>query len=80
MCEVCKLDCTNKVVFWLLRWFILFARCGNVFQLLTKREVSPRAKRSSKKLWDENSKYCAHSYEKLKSQVARDPRRGLISW
>ncbi|KAH0641394.1 hypothetical protein KY285_037980 [Solanum tuberosum] len=55
-------------------------RCGNVFQLLTRREVSPRAKRSSKKLWDENSKYCAHSYEKLKSQVARDPRRDLISW
>ncbi|XP_055813791.1 uncharacterized protein LOC129883209 isoform X2 [Solanum dulcamara] len=54
-------------------------RCGNVFQLLTRREVSPQTKRSSKKFWGEKSKCCAHSYE-LKSQVASDPKRGLISW
>ncbi|CAN4091006.1 unnamed protein product [Withania somnifera] len=53
--------------------------CGNVFQLLARREVSPRTKCSSKKFWGEKSKCCVHSHE-LKSQVARDPRRGLISW
>ncbi|KAF3665456.1 putative beta-amylase 1, chloroplastic-like [Capsicum annuum] len=53
--------------------------CGNVFQLLTRREISPRTKRSSKKFWGEKSKCSVHSHE-LKSQVARDPRRGLISW
>ncbi|XP_009588057.1 uncharacterized protein [Nicotiana tomentosiformis] len=53
--------------------------CGNVFQLLTRREVSPRTKRSSKKFWGENSKCSVHSCG-LKSQVARDPRQGLISW
>ncbi|XP_059289001.1 uncharacterized protein LOC132042354 isoform X2 [Lycium ferocissimum] len=53
--------------------------CGNVFQLLTRREVSPRTKRSSKKFWGETSKCSVHS-NALKSQVARDPRQSLISW
>ncbi|XP_060180640.1 uncharacterized protein LOC132610352 isoform X2 [Lycium barbarum] len=53
--------------------------CGNVFQLLTRREVSPRTKRSSKKFWGETSKCSVHS-NALKSQVGRDPRRSLISW
>ncbi|CAN4120597.1 unnamed protein product [Withania somnifera] len=53
--------------------------CGNIFQLLTRREVSPRTKRTSKKFWGEKSKCSVHCHE-LKNQVARDPRRGLISW
>lgn len=77
--KICKLDRISLLVFWSLRWFIFFARCGNVFQLLARREVSPRTKRSSKKFWGEKSKCCAHSYE-LKGKVARDPRWGLISW
>ncbi|XP_059652607.1 uncharacterized protein LOC132299799 [Cornus florida] len=51
----------------------------NVFQLLAKREISPRAKHSSKKLWRENSKRHADSFG-LRCEAARDARHGLVSW
>nr|GMD59819.1 flagellar wd repeat-containing protein pf20 [Ipomoea batatas] len=49
--------------------------CGNVFQLLARREVSPRSKRSSKRFWRQETT-CGG----LKGGVARDAKRGLISW
>lgn len=52
---------------------------SNVFQLLTRREVSPRTKRASRKFWGENTKCTLDSYG-LKCEVASDARRGLISW
>ncbi|XP_009608724.1 uncharacterized protein [Nicotiana tomentosiformis] len=52
---------------------------SNVFQLLTRREVSPQTKRASRKFWGENTKCTLDSYG-LKREVASDARRGLISW
>ncbi|KAJ8540425.1 hypothetical protein K7X08_030344 [Anisodus acutangulus] len=52
---------------------------SNVFQLLTRREVTPRTKRASRKFWGENTKCPLDSYG-LKREVASDARRGLISW
>lgn len=51
----------------------------NVFNLLARREVTPRTKRSTKRLWRESSEggfdTLSHIYE-----AGRDARRGLISW
>ncbi|XP_055811153.1 uncharacterized protein LOC129880919 isoform X2 [Solanum dulcamara] len=52
---------------------------SNVFQLLTRREVTPRTKRASRKFWGENTKCTLDSYG-LKREVASDARRGLMSW
>ncbi|XWS39104.1 hypothetical protein CRYUN_Cryun18bG0021600 [Craigia yunnanensis] len=54
-------------------------RPSNVFQLLAQREVSPRTKRSSRKLWGEVSKCCLDSFGPM-CQAARDARRDLLSW
>ncbi|KAL6970637.1 hypothetical protein U1Q18_030331 [Sarracenia purpurea var. burkii] len=52
---------------------------SNVFRLLAQREVSPRTKHSSKKLWGETSK-CPFDSFGLKGDAARDARDGLVSW
>ncbi|XP_022760413.1 uncharacterized protein LOC111306775 isoform X3 [Durio zibethinus] len=52
---------------------------SNVFQLLAQREVSPRSKRSSRKLWGEESKNRLDSFGPI-CQAARDVRRDLLSW
>ncbi|CAL5347530.1 unnamed protein product [Camellia sinensis] len=52
---------------------------SNVFQLLARREVSTRAKHSSKKLWGDTSKRHVDSFG-LKCEAARDARLGLVSW
>ncbi|KAK3009904.1 hypothetical protein RJ639_010974, partial [Escallonia herrerae] len=52
--------------------------CSNVFQLLARREVSPRTKCSSRKLWRGTSK--CHVNFGLRCDVARDARRSLFSW
>ncbi|XVF38567.1 hypothetical protein REPUB_Repub20aG0113300 [Reevesia pubescens] len=54
-------------------------RPSNVFQLLARREVSPRTKRSSRKLWGEESKTHLDSFRPT-CQAARDARRDLLSW
>ncbi|XVF28484.1 hypothetical protein REPUB_Repub15cG0033300 [Reevesia pubescens] len=54
-------------------------RTSNVFQLLARREVSPRTKRSSRKLWGEESKSRLDSFGST-CQAARDARRDLLSW
>ncbi|XP_059317808.1 uncharacterized protein LOC132068283 isoform X5 [Lycium ferocissimum] len=52
---------------------------SNVFQLLTRREVTPRTKRASRKFWGENTK-CTLDSDGLKREVASDARQGLVSW
>ncbi|KAE8717693.1 Transducin family protein / WD-40 repeat family protein isoform 2 [Hibiscus syriacus] len=54
-------------------------RTGNVFQLLARREVSPRTKRSSRKLWVEGSKSRPDSFGP-QCQATRDARSDLLSW
>ncbi|XVE81972.1 hypothetical protein DITRI_Ditri15bG0109500 [Diplodiscus trichospermus] len=54
-------------------------RPSNVFQLLARREISPRTKRSSRKLWGEESKSQLDSFGPT-CQAARDARRDLLSW
>ncbi|XP_022721828.1 uncharacterized protein LOC111279181 isoform X3 [Durio zibethinus] len=54
-------------------------RPSNVFQLLARREVSPRTKRSSRKLWGEESRSRLDSFGPM-CQAARDARRDLLSW
>ncbi|XP_007035330.2 PREDICTED: uncharacterized protein LOC18603358 isoform X1 [Theobroma cacao] len=54
-------------------------RPSNVFQLLARREVSPRTKRSSRKLWGEEPKSRHDSFGST-CQAARDARRDLLSW
>ncbi|XP_010274964.1 PREDICTED: uncharacterized protein LOC104610171 [Nelumbo nucifera] len=51
---------------------------SNVCWLLAQREISPRAKHSSKKLWGEPSK-CTSDSSGPKRDVT-DARHGLISW
>ncbi|KAA8548904.1 hypothetical protein F0562_000588 [Nyssa sinensis] len=51
----------------------------NVFRLLVRREISPRTKRSSKKLWGEKSK-CHVDSSGLRCEAVRDARHGLFSW
>eukprot|EP00257_Ricinus_communis_P016005 XP_015574047.1 uncharacterized protein LOC8265690 [Ricinus communis] len=46
----------------------------NVYGLLAQREVCPRAKHASKKLWKDSTD------QRLDPQSAKDARRGLISW
>ncbi|XVF62752.1 hypothetical protein PTKIN_Ptkin09bG0033600 [Pterospermum kingtungense] len=52
---------------------------SNVFHLLAQREVSPRTKRSSRKLWGEESKSRLNSLGPT-CQATRDARRDLLSW
>ncbi|KAK6914193.1 hypothetical protein RJ641_021514, partial [Dillenia turbinata] len=54
-------------------------RRSNVYQLLARREVSPRTKHSAKKLWGESSKWHVDS-SGLKTEAFKDARNGLISW
>ncbi|KAK8982631.1 hypothetical protein V6N11_046548 [Hibiscus sabdariffa] len=54
-------------------------RTSNVFQLLARREVSPRNIRSSRKLWGEGSKSRPDSFGP-KFQATRDARSDLLSW
>ncbi|KAE8698337.1 premnaspirodiene oxygenase-like [Hibiscus syriacus] len=54
-------------------------RTSNVFQLLARREVSPRTKRSSRKLWGEGSKSRPDSFGP-QCQATRDARSDLLSW
>ncbi|XP_073012065.1 uncharacterized protein [Typha latifolia] len=53
-------------------------RSRNVFQLLIGREISPRAKRSTKRLWHGTSEYEADLIE-LRCEVA-DAKHALFSW
>jgi hypothetical protein len=46
----------------------------NIFCLIKLREISPRIKHVPKRQWGEASK------PEPKSEAARDPRRGLLSW
>lgn len=54
---------------------------SNVFRLLARREISPRTKNSSKRLWGEasTSKWNFDSFGP-RIEAARDARNGLISW
>ncbi|PSR98346.1 Activating molecule in BECN1-regulated autophagy protein [Actinidia chinensis var. chinensis] len=52
---------------------------SNVVLLLARREVAPRTKHSSKKLWGEASNCHLDSFG-LKQEAARDARQGLVSW
>ncbi|KAK4585863.1 hypothetical protein RGQ29_023178 [Quercus rubra] len=52
---------------------------GNVFRLLTRREVCPRTKNSSKRLWGEGSKPHLDSVGS-RHEAAIDARQGLVSW
>ncbi|KAK3001667.1 hypothetical protein RJ639_022513, partial [Escallonia herrerae] len=67
-------DCFFSFIFY----FYDGASCSNVFQLLARREVSPRTKGSSRKLWRGTSK--CHVNFGLRCEVARDARRSLFSW
>lgn len=52
---------------------------SNVFRLLAWREVSPRAKRSSKRLWGEVSNRHLNALGP-RCEAVKDARHGLISW
>ncbi|XP_016715944.2 uncharacterized protein [Gossypium hirsutum] len=54
-------------------------KTSNVFHLLAQREVSPRTKRSSRKLWGEESKSHLDSC-RPKCLAKRDARSDLLSW
>ncbi|KAE8670419.1 Protein FAR1-RELATED SEQUENCE 7 [Hibiscus syriacus] len=54
-------------------------RTSNVFPLLAWREVSPRTKRSSRKLWGEGSKSRPDSLGP-NFQATRDARSDILSW
>ncbi|RWR97276.1 WD40 repeat [Cinnamomum micranthum f. kanehirae] len=58
----------------------LTSRCGgsNVFRLLAWREISPRTKHLSKRLWGETSKCSVDNI--VRNIEATDARHGLISW
>lgn len=51
----------------------------NVFGLLAQREVAPRTKHSSKRLWVEAARKFSGSCLQI-FEVGRDARRGLASW
>ncbi|KAK7336937.1 hypothetical protein VNO77_17491 [Canavalia gladiata] len=53
---------------------------SNVFNLLARREISPRTKYVAKWHWGEASKSKSSSYCRPKNEVVRDARRGLLSW
>ncbi|GAB4843685.1 hypothetical protein Ancab_013649 [Ancistrocladus abbreviatus] len=52
---------------------------NNVFRLAARREVAPRTKHSSKRLWRESSETHVDSFS-LTHEAARDARIGLMSW
>ncbi|XWS08703.1 hypothetical protein CRYUN_Cryun40dG0023700 [Craigia yunnanensis] len=54
-------------------------RPSNIFQLLAQREISPRTKRSPRKLWGEESKNRLDSFGPT-CHATRDARRDLLSW
>ncbi|KAK6929678.1 WD40 repeat [Dillenia turbinata] len=56
-----------------------FGNRNNVYQLLARREVSPRTKHSAKKLWGESAKWHV-DLSGLKAEASKDARNGLISW
>ena len=70
-----------RLVLPLLSWFCFygFASGGNVFRLLARREVCPRTKNSSKRLWGEGSKLHLDSVGS-RHEAAIDARQGLVSW
>ncbi|KAK9287832.1 hypothetical protein L1049_016274 [Liquidambar formosana] len=51
----------------------------NVFRLLARREVCPRTKHSSKRLWGKASKLHLDSFGP-RCEAVRDARHGLVSW
>lgn len=53
---------------------------SNVFNLLARREISPRTKYVAKWHWVEASKSKSSPYSRPKNEVVRDARRGLLSW
>lgn len=53
---------------------------SNVFNLLARREISPRSKYVAKWHWGEASKSKSSPYSRPKNEVVRDARRGLLSW
>ncbi|KAH1070408.1 hypothetical protein GYH30_007481 [Glycine max] len=56
---------------------------SNVFNLLARREVSPRSRYVAKRHWGEPgeaSKSKSSPYSHPKNEVVRDARRGLLSW
>ncbi|KAK7378536.1 hypothetical protein VNO80_03979 [Phaseolus coccineus] len=53
---------------------------SNVFNLLARREISPRTKYVAKWHWREASKSKSSPYSRPKNEVVRDARRGLLSW
>ncbi|CAI0426724.1 unnamed protein product [Linum tenue] len=52
----------------------------NALRLLVQREICPRGKHVPKKGWGEASHVNVNSPSEAKSEPARDPKRGLISW
>ncbi|XP_061341436.1 uncharacterized protein LOC133287780 [Gastrolobium bilobum] len=53
---------------------------SNVFNLLARREISPRTKHMAKWHWGAASKSKSSSCSRPKNEVVRDARRGLLSW
>ena len=56
---------------------------SNVFNLLARREISPRSRYVAKRHWGEPgeaSKSKSSPYSHPKNEVVRDARRGLLSW
>ncbi|OUZ99236.1 WD40 repeat [Macleaya cordata] len=51
---------------------------GNVFQLLARREISPRSKHSSKKLWGDSYRCNADRFGP--NYEVMDAKHGLVSW
>ncbi|XP_021762594.1 uncharacterized protein LOC110727338 [Chenopodium quinoa] len=51
----------------------------NVFNLLARREINPRTKRSTKRLWGESSEGGFDDLSRI-FEAGRDARRSLISW
>lgn len=56
-----------------------FTSCENVFHLLARREIAPRAKRSAKRLWGENSRGQV-SFLTPGIEAVKDARQDLMSW
>ncbi|CAA3009242.1 WD40 YVTN repeat-like-containing domain-containing [Olea europaea subsp. europaea] len=52
---------------------------SNVFQLLARREVAPRTKRSPRRFWGDTSR-CNLESSGLKCEAAIDARQELLSW
>ncbi|KAI4342615.1 hypothetical protein MLD38_027221 [Melastoma candidum] len=52
---------------------------NNVLKLLSRREICPRSRRSSKKFWGDPLRPQVNPHQQ-KCEVTRDARQGLISW